>query len=48
MLWAALAGTRIEPPAVLKLLDRVAWLQRIPARVIGLGVRREHIRSPEA
>lgn len=42
---AALGGT-VRPPAALRLLDRTALLQRIPARVIGLGVRREHIRSP--
>lgn len=44
---AALGGT-VRPPAALRLLDRVPLLQRIPARVIGLGVRREHIRSPDA
>jgi 2-polyprenyl-6-methoxyphenol hydroxylase-like FAD-dependent oxidoreductase len=44
---AALGGT-VRPPAALRLLDRVPLLQRIPARVIGLGVRREHIRSPKA
>jgi len=33
-------------PLALRLIDRWAWLQRIPARVLGLGVRREHIRSP--
>ena len=43
----ALGGT-VRPPAVLRLLDRVPLFQRIPARMIGLGVRREHIRSPEA
>ena len=35
-------------PFVLKLFDRVPFLRRIPARLIGLGVRREHIRSPDA
>lgn len=44
---AALGGT-VRPPAALRLLDRISLLQRIPARVIGLGVRREHIRSPKA
>jgi len=31
-----------------KLVDAVPVLQRIPARILGLGVRREHIRSPKA
>jgi hypothetical protein len=29
------------------LLDRYALLRRIPARVIGLGFRAEHVKSPE-
>jgi len=29
------------------MLNRFPRLQRIPARIIGLGVRREHIRSPK-
>jgi 2-polyprenyl-6-methoxyphenol hydroxylase-like FAD-dependent oxidoreductase len=35
-------------PFVLGLFDRVPFLRRIPARLVGLGVRREHIRSPDA
>jgi 2-polyprenyl-6-methoxyphenol hydroxylase-like FAD-dependent oxidoreductase len=38
----------LRVPFAVKLLDRTAWLQRWPARVIGLGVRPEHVRSPEA
>ncbi len=34
---------RVRPPPVLRLLDRVAPLRRIAARLIGLGVRPEHI-----
>ncbi|MDB5410025.1 MAG: monooxygenase, FAD-binding [Rhodospirillales bacterium] len=37
-----------EPPLLLRLLDRVPLLQRIPARIVGIGIRREHIASPEA
>ena len=33
-----------EPPALLKLLDRFAVLRRLPARAIGFGFRREHLR----
>jgi 2-polyprenyl-6-methoxyphenol hydroxylase-like FAD-dependent oxidoreductase len=36
------------PPLFLHLLERFPRLQRIPAWVVGLGFRREHIRSPEA
>lgn len=35
-------------PLPLRLLDRFPLLRRIPARLIGLGIRREHIRSPDA
>jgi hypothetical protein len=33
----------IDVPFALKLLGRVPWLQRIPARILGLGVRPEHV-----
>ena len=35
-------------PFVLRLFKYFPILRRIPARVVGLGFRREHIRSPEA
>jgi 2-polyprenyl-6-methoxyphenol hydroxylase-like FAD-dependent oxidoreductase len=35
-------------PFVLRLFDRFPVLRRIPARLVGLGIRREHIRSPDA
>jgi 2-polyprenyl-6-methoxyphenol hydroxylase-like FAD-dependent oxidoreductase len=35
-------------PLALRLFERVPLLRRIPARLVGLGVRREHIRSPDA
>jgi 2-polyprenyl-6-methoxyphenol hydroxylase-like FAD-dependent oxidoreductase len=41
------ASAPMEPPFALRMLDRFPILQRIPARLVGLGVRREHIRSPE-
>jgi 2-polyprenyl-6-methoxyphenol hydroxylase-like FAD-dependent oxidoreductase len=37
----------LKAPWVVKLLDRTPWLQRWPAQFIGLGVRPEHVRSPE-
>jgi 2-polyprenyl-6-methoxyphenol hydroxylase-like FAD-dependent oxidoreductase len=36
------------PPLAARLLDRIPLLRRIPARVIGMGFRPEHVRSPEA
>ena len=38
----------VRPALAIRVLDRVPLLQRLPAHVIGLGVRREHISSPAA
>ena len=35
-------------PLIVRLLDRFPLLRRIPGRLIGLGVRRERVRSPYA
>ncbi len=35
-------------PSLVRLLDRFPVLRRIPGRIIGLGVRRERVRSPLA
>lgn len=37
-----------KPPLALRLLQRFPRLRRIPARLIGLGVQREHVESPAA
>ena len=37
-----------SPPWPLRLLDRFPLLRRIPGRLIGRGVRQEHVRSPLA
>jgi 2-polyprenyl-6-methoxyphenol hydroxylase-like FAD-dependent oxidoreductase len=37
-----------QAPLVVRLLDRFPLLRRIPGRLIGLGVRRERVRSPVA
>jgi 2-polyprenyl-6-methoxyphenol hydroxylase-like FAD-dependent oxidoreductase len=37
-----------SPPLAAKLLDRIPLLRRIPAQIIGMGFRPEHVRSPEA
>lgn len=39
---------KLKPPLPLRLLGALPWLQGITARVIGLGFRPEHIRSPAA
>ncbi len=43
-----LAQRAVDPslPWPIALLQRVPWLQRIPARLIGIGVRPEHVHSP--
>jgi len=38
----------IAPPLAVRALARFSWLRRIPARMVGLGARPEHIHSPEA
>jgi hypothetical protein len=35
-----------RPGAMLRCLDRVRMLQRIPGYLIGVGIRPEHVRSP--
>ena len=48
MVSPVLAGTRpIRTPGVLKLLQRWPWLQRLPARAIGMGARPEHVKTPD-
>jgi len=37
-----------QAPLIVRLFDRYPILQRIPGRIIGLGVRRERVRSPLA
>jgi 2-polyprenyl-6-methoxyphenol hydroxylase-like FAD-dependent oxidoreductase len=45
----ALASTRRPTvPFLIKLVRQFPVLQRLPARLIGVGVRPEHIRTPEA
>jgi 2-polyprenyl-6-methoxyphenol hydroxylase-like FAD-dependent oxidoreductase len=43
-----LGSTRpLTPPWPVKLLGRWKFLQRIPARVVGMGFRPEHVKTPE-
>ena len=49
LLSPALLGTaQPKPPFVMRLLRWFPILRRIPARLVGVGVRPEHIRTPEA
>jgi 2-polyprenyl-6-methoxyphenol hydroxylase-like FAD-dependent oxidoreductase len=49
VLTPVLGGTeRPKPPLAAKLFNLFPPLQRIPARLIGMGVRPEHVRTPEA
>ena len=49
VLGAVLKGTaRPKPPFAAKLLNWLPLLQRLPARIIGLGVRPEHVHTAEA
>jgi 2-polyprenyl-6-methoxyphenol hydroxylase-like FAD-dependent oxidoreductase len=41
-------GQPLQVPAVMRLVTAVPWLQGITARFVGLGVRPEHVRSPDA
>lgn len=41
---AALAETgALEPPLLLRLIAATPWLRRLLARLIGLGLRPEHV-----
>ena len=43
-----LGGGPVVVPRLVKLLDRYPLLRRIPGRIIGLGFRRERVKSPVA
>jgi 2-polyprenyl-6-methoxyphenol hydroxylase-like FAD-dependent oxidoreductase len=42
------AKRKLTVPWPLKLLDANAWLRRWPAQILGLGVRPEHVHSPDS
>ncbi len=41
-----LQGRELNVPLPVRLIDAVPWLQRQTARLLGMGVRPEHVRSP--
>jgi 2-polyprenyl-6-methoxyphenol hydroxylase-like FAD-dependent oxidoreductase len=44
----ALAGTqRPKPPLLFKLFELIPVLQRIPGRLLAVGVRPEHVHTPD-
>ncbi|MTD93488.1 FAD-dependent oxidoreductase [Hyphomicrobium sp. xq] len=38
----------LQAPRAVSLFNRLPFLQRIPARIVGVGVRPEHVKSPAA
>ena len=42
------ADKALDAPLPLRLMSRFAWLRRIPARLVGMGVRPEHVHTPDA
>jgi 2-polyprenyl-6-methoxyphenol hydroxylase-like FAD-dependent oxidoreductase len=42
------SGKTPQVPRIIRLAQRWPWLQRIPARIIGMGVRPEHVRTRPA
>ena len=45
---ALAASGDLQAPLAVRLIARWPWLRRIPARMLGLGVRPEHVRTPAA
>ncbi|MGL4556665.1 MAG: FAD-dependent monooxygenase, partial [Afipia sp.] len=41
----ALSGEDLKPPLVARLITAVPWLQGLTARLLGIGVRPEHVHS---
>jgi 2-polyprenyl-6-methoxyphenol hydroxylase-like FAD-dependent oxidoreductase len=42
-----LSSATLQAPAALQLMNQLPWLQRLPARAFGLGLRFERVRSPD-
>jgi len=40
-------GSALKVPLAVRLFERFPVLRRLPARLIGLGIRPEHVRTPE-
>jgi 2-polyprenyl-6-methoxyphenol hydroxylase-like FAD-dependent oxidoreductase len=46
--WVLASRERRPTPLPVRLLRRFPFLNRIPARMIGIGFRPEHVRTPDA
>lgn len=44
----ALSGGNLTPPFFMRVITQIPWLQGLTARVLGIGVRPEHVHSIEA
>jgi 2-polyprenyl-6-methoxyphenol hydroxylase-like FAD-dependent oxidoreductase len=44
-----LSGTGpVRPPLLVRLISAAPWLQRLTGRLVGMGIRPEHVRTPAA
>jgi len=43
----ALSGEDLKPPLAVRVINALPWLQGLTARLLGIGVRPEHVHSPE-
>ena len=46
--WVLGSAEKLSPPLVLRIVGLIPFLTRIPARLIGLGFRPEHVKIPAA
>ena len=44
----AITDRQFAPPFIMRLVGHLPWLQGLTARAIGIGVRPEHVHTPEA
>ena len=42
---ADFCGRDVEAPLLFQMIGKLPWLQRVLARVLGMGVRPEHVQS---
>ena len=43
----ALSGEDLKPPLAVRVINALPWLHGLTARLLGIGVRPEHVHSPE-
>jgi 2-polyprenyl-6-methoxyphenol hydroxylase-like FAD-dependent oxidoreductase len=46
IIFPALGQQDFQPPLALRMIDKAPWLQGLVARLIGVGIRPEHVQSP--